>query len=58
MLDMIGTKIIKQCPQVFAKILEKIYNRAIEMGVCPDDMKIAKVIALFKKGLKVRPKQL
>ena len=40
MLDMIGTKNIKQCPEVFAKFLEKIYNRAIEMSICPD-MKIA-----------------
>ena len=28
--DMIGTKIIKLCPEIFANSLEKIYNRAIE----------------------------
>ena len=38
--DMIGTKIIKLCPEIFANILEKNYNRAIEMGIYPDDMKI------------------
>ena len=39
--DMIGTKIIKLCPEIFANSLEKIYNRAIEMGIYPDDMKFA-----------------
>ena len=53
--DMIGTKIIRLCPEIFANILEKMYNRAIEMGIYPADMKIAKVIALFKKGKKFDP---
>ena len=53
--DMIGTKIIKLCPEIFANILEKNYNRALEMGIYPDDIKIAKVIALFKKGKKFDP---
>ena len=56
---MIGIKIIKLCPQIFANILEKnlekICNRAIEKGMYPDDMKIAKVIALFKKGKQLDP---
>ena len=52
---MIGTRMIKLCPEIFANILEKIHNRAIEMGIYPDDMKIAKVIALFKKGKKFDP---
>ena len=52
---MIGTKIIKLCPEIFANILEKNYNRAIKMGIYPDDMKIAKVIALFKKDKKFDP---
>ena len=53
--DMIGTKVIKLCPEIFANSLEKIYNRAIEMGLYPDDMKIAKVITLFKKDKKFDP---
>ena len=40
--DMIGTKMIKLCPGIFANILEKNYNRANEMGIYPDDMKIEK----------------
>ena len=54
--DMIGTKKIKLCPEIFANnILEKIYNRAIEMGIYPDDMKITIVKALLKKGKKLDP---
>ena len=53
--DMIGTKIIKLCPEIFANTLKKIYNRAIEMGIYPDDMKIASVITLLKKSKKLDP---
>ena len=46
----IGAKIIQICPDVFAENLAKIYNNSITRGDYPDQMKIAKVIALFKKG--------
>ena len=39
-------------PWNICKYFGKNYNRAIGMGIYPDDMKIAKVIALFKKGKK------
>ena len=35
--------------------LAKIYNWSIENGIYPDDLKIAKVIALYKKGVKHDP---
>ena len=35
--------------------LAKIYNWGIENGKYPDDLKIAKVIALYKKGVKFDP---
>ena len=38
------------------KNLAKIYNNSITRGDYPDQMKIAKVIALFKKGEKLLPK--
>ena len=53
--DMIGTKIIKLCLEIYANIFQKIYNRANEIGIYPDDIKIAKVKALFKKGKKFDP---
>ena len=53
--DSIGTKIIHLCPDIFAENLSKIFNNAILQGVYPDAMKIAKVIALFKGGIKSNP---
>ena len=48
--DNIGGKILQLCPHIFAYNLTKIYNRAIEMGDYPQGMKLARVIALYKKG--------
>ena len=48
--DGIGAKIIQLVPETFALNLVKIYNKSIELGEYPTDMKIARVIALFKKG--------
>ena len=53
--DSIGTTIIHLCPDIFAGNLSKIFNNAILQGVYPDAMKIAKVIALFKWGIKSNP---
>ena len=53
--DLIGSKVIKLCPGIFAYNLAKIYNWSIENGIYPDDLKIAKVIALYKKGAKHYP---
>ena len=51
--DLIGSKVIKLCPEIFAMNLSKIYNWGLENGKYPDDLKIANVIALYKKGSKV-----
>jgi hypothetical protein len=48
--DSISGKLIQLCPQIFAIILCKIFNKSIEEGEYPTEMKIAKVIALHKKG--------
>ena len=53
--DFIGSKVVKLCPEIFAMNLAKIYNWGIENGKYPDDLKIAKVIALYKKGVKFDP---
>ena len=53
--DLIGSKVIKLCPGIFAYNLAKIYNWSIENGIYPDDLKIAKVIALYEKGVKHDP---
>ena len=38
------------CPNIFAENLTKIFNRTIEKCEYPVQMKMAKVIALYKKG--------
>ena len=53
--DLIGSKVVKLCPEIFAMNLAKIYNWGIENGKYPDDLNIAKVIALYKKGIKFDP---
>ena len=40
------------CPDIFAENLCKIYNRSIETKCYPEALKLAKVIALYKKGPK------
>ena len=53
--DFIGSKFVKLCPEIFAMNLAKIYNWGIENGKYLDYLKIAKVIALYKKGVKFDP---
>ena len=53
--DSIGTEIINLCPDIFAANLSKIFNNTVLQGVYPAAMKIAKVIALFKRGIKSSP---
>ena len=48
--DNIGAKIIQTCPDIFAQNWTVIFNRAMQDGEYPAQMKIAKVIALYKKG--------
>ena len=45
----IGAKVMKLCPKIFAENLCIIYNKAIKIGKYPMALKVAKVIALFKK---------
>ena len=53
--DLIGSKVIQLCPDIFATNLSKIYNRGIEDGKYPDELKFARVIALYKQGVKYDP---
>ena len=45
----IGPKVIKLYPDIFAENLAIIYNDAIDRAEYPPLLKLAKVIALFKK---------
>ena len=47
--DCIGGKLIQLCPAIFSNNQTKLYNRAIQTGVYPYTVKLAQVIALYKK---------
>ena len=46
----IETSFIKIAKILIAKFLCKIFNSCLELGIFPDDLKIAEVIPVFKKG--------
>ena len=46
----IPVKLLQLCPRIFAENLTIIYNRSIELGHYPSDMKLAQVVVLYKKG--------
>ena len=48
--DDFSTKFIKLAAPLIAPFLEKLFNLALSSGVYPDNLKIAKVIPIFKKG--------
>ena len=48
--DNIDAKLIQLCPTGFAENLTKIYNNAIAKGEYPTQLKIANLLALYKKG--------
>ena len=53
--DNIGARLVQLCPTKFAENLTKIYNNAMAKGEYPAQIKITKVIALYKKGEKYTP---
>ena len=48
--DEISTKLLKACRLEICKPLTLIINQMLTTGIFPDDLKVAKVIPLFKKG--------
>lgn len=48
--DNIGPKIIKEMSSLFIEPLLHIYNLSLSTGKIPDQLKIAKVIPIYKKG--------
>lgn len=49
-IDDITTLIIQRCSKELAKPLVKIMNKIIDTGIYPEELKIAKVIPIFKGG--------
>ncbi len=48
--DEISTKLLKQCINHLASPLSHIINQSMLTGIVPSDMKLAKVIPIFKSG--------
>ena len=53
--DNVGAKIIQLCPDVFSQNLNKIYNDFVSKGEYPQQMKIVRLIVLYKKGKVISP---
>jgi hypothetical protein len=51
-LDRISSTLLKQIKQEIYKPITIIVNQSIETGIFPDQLKIAKVIPIYKKGEK------
>ena len=51
-IDGINAKLLKDTTDIIVPILTKIINKSFATGVCPDALKIARVIPLHKSGSK------
>jgi hypothetical protein len=51
-IDEIPDCVVKQCIKLQKKPLVNIYNTSLEPGIFPDQLKIAKVVRLYKKGVR------
>ena len=54
-LDGIGPKVIKHCGDSITLCIASMINHSIRNGIFPDSLKTARVIPLFKSGLKEDP---
>ena len=48
--DNIPPKIIKWAPEIFASILQTIFNKCLSTGYYPQNMKVARVVPIHKEG--------
>ena len=53
--DGLSNRLIKTCADIIAKPLSIIYNASIKQASYPDKWKLARVIALYKKGSRSKP---
>ena len=53
--DNIGPKLIKDAKHLLIDPLVYIYNLSFETGIVPSQLKLAKVIPIYKKGSKDSP---
>ena len=48
--DLVPARILKDYTDDIAPILQLIYQQSLDIGIVPDDWKMANVAAIFKKG--------
>ena len=48
--DDIDTYVVKRCIHLISFPLSHIFNASFEQGIFPNDLKLAKVIPVYKKG--------
>lgn len=53
--DTISPRVLKEARNEFAKPLTALFNKSLQLGVIPDDWKLANVTPIFKKGSKTLP---
>lgn len=54
-LDGISERLLRDAVDIIAPIITVIVNLSLEKGIVPSDMKIAKIIPLYKKGNRYDP---
>ena len=54
-IDSLGPRILKLAAPVIAKPIAHLINKSIEEGIFPNDLKIAKITPIFKKGERSDP---
>lgn len=54
-LDNISPRVLKHCGDTIVPVITSIVNNSIASGVFPDELKLAKVIPLFKSGPREDP---
>ena len=53
--DTISSRVLKEAKNEFIKPLTEIFNKSLQLGILPDDWKLANVTPIFKKGSKSLP---
>ena len=51
-LDLVSNRLLKIASSAISSQLAVIFNQCIEQGIFPDDLKIGKVVPIFKSGKK------
>lgn len=51
-LDFISARLLRECPDLIAKSLSRIFNQSVATGIFPDEWKNVRITPLFKNTAK------